>query len=186
MIDKTIIGETERLILRHITLADAEDMFYGWANDPRVTEHVTWKPHKDIEETKSVISRWIEQYAGGKLELCIELKETGKVIGSLGVHDGNPKIKSISIGYCLSHAYWNKGIMTEAVKAMCNYLFSQGHNRIEAVHHTGNPASGKVMLKAGMQYEGIKRQGAVDSDGNLCDVACYAILKDDLKDGENI
>ena len=51
--------ETERLILRKITINDAEDMFNNWASDSEVTKYLTWKPHKTIEDTKEVIEFWL-------------------------------------------------------------------------------------------------------------------------------
>lgn len=50
--------ETGRLLLRRITLNDAEDMYHNWASDKEVTKHLTWKPHKSIEDTKATISSW--------------------------------------------------------------------------------------------------------------------------------
>jgi ribosomal-protein-alanine N-acetyltransferase len=183
--NETKVIETERLILRRITLDDAEDMFYGWANDPRISEYMTWSPHADIEVTKQVISYWLKCMEEGSSphNWCIVFKETGKAIGTIGVHEGSKRTRTGYAGYCISHAYWNKGIMTEALSAVCDYLFDEtDYNRIEAVHDIENPSSGRVMEKVGMRYEGIKRQGCMNGNGKFVDVGCYAILKEDRRE----
>jgi len=174
---------TKRLLLRHITLSDAEDAFYGWANDERVTRYLTWKPHKDVESLKKIIHIWLEDYKNGfNFRWCIVLKQTGKTIGMIDVVQDAPKTKTAGLGYCIGYDYWGKGIVAEALIAVRDYLFDEaGYNRVEAAHHINNLASGKVMQKAGMQYEGAKRQSDIDNEGNPCDMVCYAMLKSDKR-----
>ena len=70
--------------------------------------------------------------------------------------------------------------MTEALKAVIAYLLSKvGFNRIQLRHMTDNPASGRVMQKCGMKFEGILRQYGVKNTGERCDTVIYSILKDD-------
>lgn len=77
--------------------------------------------------------------------------------------------------------FWNKGIITESLNAVIKFFFEEvGINRIEAKHDINNPASGEVMKKCGMQFEGILRQAGKNNTG-LCDLAVYSILKDDIK-----
>jgi len=173
--------ETKRLILRHFTLGDADDMFSNWANDARVTKFMTWLPHPNIEETKRIITLWIEEkYAKGHNYVWgIQDKKSGKLIGTIDVVGGSKRAMSATLGFCIGHDYWNKGIMTEATNAVVDYLFSRGFNRVEAGHHVDNLASGKVMQKVGMQYEGVRRQATMNGSGELCDIAYYAILKSD-------
>jgi ribosomal-protein-alanine N-acetyltransferase len=85
------------------------------------------------------------------------------------------------IGYCISKSYWNQGITTEALRAVINYLINEiGFKRIQAKHDSDNKASGKVMLKAGMEYEGRLRNYNKNNVGNLVDCDIYSILKEDL------
>ena len=173
--------ETERLILRHFTLADAEDMFNNWASDPRVCAHMTWTAHPNVEETKRIISLWLSEYEkGNNYQWGIVDKTIDKVIGAIGAVGGNKRAMSVSLGFGIGYDYWNKGIMTEAVMAVRDYFFDvEGFNRVEAGHDIRNPASGEVMKKAGMKYEGIRRQAIKNGSGELCDIAEYAILKAD-------
>lgn len=86
------------------------------------------------------------------------------------------------VGYVLSKFYWNQGIMTEALSAVINYLFKYVHfHRIQARYNIENPASGKVMKKCRMQYEGVLRESNKTNTGQWCDTVIYSILN-----GENI
>ena len=178
---------TDRLILRKITMDDANDMFNNWTSDKEVTRYLTWDFHKTINDTKEIIRMWEKELSEDNCyKWCMELKETNQVVGTIDVVKLNIDIKSAEIGYCMSKKYWNQGIMTEALIAIQDFLFQEvGLNRIEAYHDTRNPASGKVMEKAGMSFEGTKRQGARDNKGNLCNMSIYAILKSDWEKALN-
>ncbi len=58
--------ETERLVLRKLTLDDAEAMYNNWASDPEVTEYLTWPPHESVEVTRQLIGHWMEEYEKGR------------------------------------------------------------------------------------------------------------------------
>lgn len=173
--------ETERLLLRKITMNDASDMFNNWASDKEVAKYLTWDAHETIDVTKEIISMWEKELEEDDCyRWCIELSETKEVIGTIDVVKLNVDLESAVIGYCMSKKYWNRGIMTEALIAVQDFLFQHvGLNRVEAYFDTRNPASGKVMEKSGMSFEGIKRQVAKDNEGNFCDISMYAILKSD-------
>ena len=97
---------------------------------------------------------------------------------SIDVVNLNEKLATAEIGYCLSKKHWGQGIMTEALKAVIDYLFSEvGLNRIVARHNVHNLASGRVMQKSGMTFEGVQRQSGKDNKGNYCDLAHYSILR---------
>lgn len=170
---------TERLVLRRFRLDDAALMFYNWANDAEVTRYLTWQPHGDISVTTGVLRSWVNDYRRPDFyQWAIEYE--GTLIGAIGAHEPNENLKSIAVGYCMGRSWWGRGIMTEALKAVIGYLFSIGANRIWAIHHVNNPASGRVMEKSGMQYEGIIRQGGKNNIGVLHDVRQYAIVASDL------
>lgn len=179
----TQIIETERLRLRKIKLSDAQMMFDNWANDAEVSKYLKWLPHESIETSKKLIKIWLKELQNDDCyKWCIELKETNQVIGTIDVVNIIESIDCAVMGYCLSRKYWNHGMMTEALSAVQKFLFEEVEfNRIEAYYLAANPASGKVMEKSGMKYEGIRRQYAKDSQGNFVDLATYAILRDDLK-----
>lgn len=172
--------ETHRLILRQYRIEDAEDMFTNWASDSEVTKFLTWPAHSGTDVTRMVMSDWISRYEdGGFFNWAIEWKETGSVIGNIAVVRLEEAIGEAEIGYCLGRAYWGRGIMPEALRAVTDYLFdTAGIDRITAGHDVNNPKSGRVMEKAGLRKEGIRRGGGRNNQG-ICDVACYALLRSD-------
>lgn len=172
--------ETERLILRRFTADDAEAAFRNWMSDTKVTEFLQWQPHKDITETRETIDSWIDEYDNPTVyRWAVELKELGEPIGSVSVVSRNDSIRMIHTGYCIGKAWWGGGIVTEAYKAVVRYFFEEvGVNRIEAQHDPRNPASGKVMQKCGLRYEGTLRQADYNNTG-IVDAAVYGILRED-------
>ena len=172
--------ETHRLILRRYRPEDAEDMFSNWASDPEVTKFLTWPTHTNVDVTRYVLNDWISHYDdGGFFNWAIELKETGSVIGNIAAVKVFEEAEAAEIGYCMGRAFWGRGIMPEALRAVMDYLFDTvGLNRIEAHHDVNNPKSGRVMEKAGMKREGVRRGGGKNNQG-ICDVAGYALLRSD-------
>lgn len=171
--------ETNRLLLRRFKKADAQEMFANWANDPDVTKFLTWKPHGEVNVTRKVIARWVESYSEPDFfHWAIVLKEEHKLIGNISVISLCENDRSCEIGYCMSKMYWGRGVMTEALRSVIAFLFTQvGMNRIQARHDTKNPASGRVMQKAGMLYEGTLREAKMRPDGTFYDLSYWAVLK---------
>lgn len=170
--------ETERLILRRFRIDDAEDMFKNWASDPEVTKFLTWPTHTGVDISKMVLSDWIPRYEdGGYFNWAMESKETGQVIGNISVVKLWEEIGAAEMGYCMSKAFWGRGLMPEALKAVMDYLFRVARmNRIAACHDVNNPKSGRVMEKAGMKLEGVLRQSGKNNTG-VCDVVWHAALR---------
>ena len=175
--------ETERLILRPFVIGDAEDMYRNWASDPEVTRFLTWPAHTGVNVSEMVLNDWIPRYEdGGYFQWAIQRKGSDEgVIGSIAAVKLDEAVNSAEIGYCLSRAFWGQGIMPEALRAVMAFLFDEAEiNRIAAYHDANNPKSGRVMQKAGMKYEGTHRQAGKNNQG-ICDMVCYAALKEDLK-----
>lgn len=175
--------ETNRLILRRFEVSDAEAMYRNWASSPAVAKFLTWAPHKDVEETRALLTEWVAAYEKPDCyNWIIVLKgEKEESVGSISVVDLREETETAAIGYCIGQAWWHRGITSEALGAVIDYLFEQvGFNRIEATHDIDNPHSGGVMEKCGMRREGILRQHARNNQG-ICDSCIHAILKEDLR-----
>jgi ribosomal-protein-alanine N-acetyltransferase len=172
--------ETERLILRPFTPGDAGAMFRNWASDPDVTEFLMWPPHGSIDISKQILAEWTANYAKPNYYLwAITLKPCDEPIGSISVIGRNEKTLAVSMGYCIGKEWWRRGITTEALKRLVAFFIEEiGVNRIDSWHDPRNPNSGKVMMKAGLKYEGTQRQADWNNTG-VCDMAVYAILKED-------
>ena len=171
--------ETERLILRPLRMRDAEDLF-AYAQDPEVSRHVLWETHRSVWDSRMFLRAAKRQYRRGEPgSFAITLRQSGRMIGTIGFMWINVDYRSGEVGYSLSRDYWNRGIMTEALREVLRFGFEDlALNRIEAQHETDNPASGKVMEHAGMRYEGTLRQ-RIKNKGRYVDVALYAILRGD-------
>lgn len=168
---------TERLILRRFHPEDAQDMFDNWANDERVTRFLTWTPHGSPELTKQLLSIWCAAYENPDNYNWV-IEKDGNAIGSISVVRISEKSEIAELGYCLGHAYWNQGIMSEAAKAVIDYLFREvGFHRIAIGHAVKNPASGRVAQKCGLTYEGTKRESYKCASGEFLDIAEWAILR---------
>ena len=171
--------ETDRLLLRKLRMTDAQDM-YDYSRDPEVARHVLWDAHTSISESKGCLRYAVRQYRQDlPASWGIEYKENHKLIGTIGFMWINRDHNSAEVGYSLSRDYWNRGIMSEALAAVLDEGFMDLMlHRIEAQHEVDNPASGRVMAKCGMQYEGCVR-GRLYNKGRYVDVSLYAILRDD-------
>mgnify|MGYP000893313850 FL=1 len=177
--------ETERLVLRRFSLNDAEAMFRNWANDPEVTKYLTWNPHGNITETRRVLKNWTDSYESPDSYWAIVPKSVGEPIGSISIVQRNNNVNSVHIGYCIGKAWWRQGYTSEALTELIRFFFEEvGVNRIDSRHDTRNPNSGKVMRKAGMQYEGTMRQADVNNQG-LGDSVTYAIIAKDYFAGKS-
>lgn len=148
--EKTL--ETERLILRPLTVNDAEEAFKNWTSDDEVSKYVRWSTHKNVEETKEYI---LLEEKRRKTEGCfnwgIVIKDSNELIGAIGAfpsEDGR-----YEIGYNIAKKHWNNGYTTEAVKEVLKYLATEEKiHKFRCAHAVLNPASGAVMRKAGFKY----------------------------------
>ena len=174
---QTII--THRLTLRRFVMEDAEDMYRGWASDPEVTRFLTWPAHGSVEVTRMVLGSWVARYEDGAFfNWAIEWKESGRVIGSIAVVKLNEETGAADIGYCLSRALWRKGVMTEALKALCAALFEAGYSmiRIEAVRE--NIGSNRVIQKAGFRFANSREQPMSESKPEIVTINSYYLPRE--------
>ena len=173
--------ETDRLILRPVLKRDAKDIF-AYASDPEVARYVLWEPHRTVADTRSYIRYMRALYRRGfPASWAVTLRETGRVIGTVGFMWYSEASCSAEVGYSFSRAFWNRGIATEALSAVIRSVFaSLPVNRLEAQHDLRNPASGRVMEKCGMRKEGILRQ-RMKNKGEFIDTVLWSILRSDLE-----
>lgn len=174
--------ESERLILRPFVTEDAEAMFRNWASDGEVTRFLTWPTHADSAGTAQLLAEWSGHYSDGAYyNWAITLKSApDEPIGNISVVNAiDDRIKLAEIGYCIGRAWWHRGITSEALSAVIDYMFNQvGVNKVQARHDTRNPNSGRVMRKCGLKYEGTLRQADWNNQG-ICDVSYYGLLADE-------
>lgn len=103
-----------------------------------------------------------------------------RLLGIIEAFDFNQKVNAVTIGYFLSESHWGKGIATEAVSILLEFLFTHVNvNRIQAEVMPLNEISKKVLLKNGFLYEGTLRQATLWSGKGIVDLEIYGVLKED-------
>jgi len=175
--------ETERLILRPFSLADADEMYNNWGGDPEVTRYMFHDAAASAGEARARIRGWMLTCGSDDLNiwnyLAVINRAGNSQIGAVFYARTNIDARSAEIGYELGKEWWRQGFATEALRTLLGYLFNVKRlNRITGVHDTRNPHSGAVMLKCGMHLEGTMRCERL-LKGELIDRSHYAILADD-------
>ena len=174
--------ETERLILRPITLADAEDL-YEYASNKDTTYFVTFNPYDSIDDAYFSIANFFMANPLGKY--AIELKDEQKFIGTIDLFNISPEKQSAEMGYILNPNYHRKGYMTEAGKALLDLGFNTLElEKIYALCDSRNDASSGVMKKLGMKQEATRVHHSLDKDGKWIDMLEFAILKEEYSSKE--
>ncbi|BED91927.1 MAG: GNAT family N-acetyltransferase [Candidatus Improbicoccus pseudotrichonymphae] len=174
---------TSRLILRKFSISDTSNVFKNWSSDPENLKFMSWKAHSNLVETESYLCRIVPKYIKDSYyHWAIVLKSNAEeAIGSISVELFFSFNNCMEIGYTLSKKHWNQGIMTESLKAVQDFLFENTDcHRIQARHAVENKASGRVMVKTGMKFEGILREFDRTSKGEWMDAALYSMLKKDV------
>ena len=148
-----LILQTDRLVLRPFTFDDLQD-FFNYASVDGVGEMAGWAHHQDIETSKTILRNFIAE----DKTLAIVLKQTNKVIGSIGIEKYGLEEKLTEfdgyqgreIGYVLAKEHWGKGLMPEAVNAVINHLFNVVHlDFLTCGYFDFNEQSKRVQEKCG-------------------------------------
>ena len=168
---------TDRLILRAVTMGDAQAIFQYSSND-NVSRYVLWETHQTLEDTQAFIEMALESYDMQEFYHW-GMEYNGQLIGTIDYVGINEFSGMGEIGYVLSEDYWNKGLVTEAAKRIIDFGFDElGLVRIQARCIAENTASSRVMEKCGMTFEGTHRKSLLVK-GIHRDINMYAIIDDD-------
>jgi ribosomal-protein-alanine N-acetyltransferase len=178
------ILETNRLILRKVTMDDLQDVF-AYSSDDEVTRFLRWGPHTTLEETESYIHEVLREYReGDDGPWGVEYKQIGRVVGNIHLMAISAQHSKAEIGFVLSRSYWNRGLISEALTRVLGYVFeSIGLNRIEGFCLVDNRAGIRVMEKVGMRQEGILREYLVQK-GAFRDFSVHSMLRRDYESGQ--
>ncbi|MEE8413092.1 MAG: GNAT family N-acetyltransferase [Dehalococcoidales bacterium] len=169
--------ETKRLILRPFVMDDVGEVRKLVADrDIAATTSDSEVPQPDMTEL------WIRERAerfgkGESFDFAIVQREKNLILGAIGLGFEHKNDESMQLGYWLGKQYWNQGYCTEAARAVIRYGFEElGLNRNFSRYFASNPASGRVMEKTGMKYEGTMREAYKKGD-KFEDLVCYSILR---------
>lgn len=164
-------------ILRPWRLSDAAELAAALSNK-RVQDNLRdGLPYPYTEQDgRDFISAMLAADKTETFSFAITVED--RVIGSIGVfRQGNIHRQTAELGYYIAEPYWGQGIMTQAVRQICEYVFANSDIlRIYAEPFAHNAPSCRVLEKAGFQYEGTLRQNAV-KNGVVIDMKLYARLK---------
>jgi RimJ/RimL family protein N-acetyltransferase len=168
--------ETPRLRLRPFVAADGPDV-ERLAGDRAIADTTQNIPYP---YPAGAGAAWIASLpgiweAGNGVTFAITDRESGALIGGIGLAITRISA-SAELGYWIAVPHWGRGYATEASRAVLALGFDMGVHRVQARHLTRNPASGRVMVKLGMTFEGVLREAATKW-GRFEDVALYAVLE---------
>ncbi len=177
-----VLRDTERLSFRRWRREDAPEMF-RWAQDPDVGPMAGWPPHQKVEDSLSVLMRFIENDYN---ENPLILKETGKPIGCIGIKFGarcgspaKDTIDEAELGCWLAKPYWGQGIMPEAVREALRHCFEDlGCKAVWWGYYAFNNQSKRVQEKCGFTHQ-YTQKGRVIFDGRAVDEHYSRITKEE-------
>ena len=168
--------------IRKWELSDAKDLAAALSNKKVQDNLRDGLPYPYTEQDgKEFISAMLSADENETFAFAITVNNM--VIGSIGIfRQGNIHRQTAELGYYIAEEYWGKGIMTEAVKQICEYVFANSDIiRIYAESFAYNIASCRALEKAGFQYEGTLRSNAV-KNGKVIDMKMYSLLKEEIKE----
>lgn len=174
--DKLLL--TPRLLLRPLRMKDAED-FHAYARNPEVARYVLWDPHTSLSQTRGILrSLMAQSRLEGLHTRAITLRDTGRMVGTIGLVNRDFQNHTAEVGFSIARDCWGQGLTAEALSAYLAYLFSALRlHRVEAQHDAQNPASGRVMEKAGMAREGLLAE-RLYYKGRYASLVVYAALRE--------
>jgi len=151
--------ETERLILRPLTLEDTDFVFRHFS-DPVVARYLLdEEPPTRRDQAEELIRFYMDPIGKAYNRWGIVWKATDALVGTCGFHWWNRQHFRAQIGYDLGQAHWGQGVMAEALRAMLCYGFEEmGLNRVDALVHPENRRSIGLLEKLGFQREGLLRE----------------------------
>ena len=167
--------------IRKWELSDAKDLAAALSNKKVQDNLRDGLPYPYTEQDgKEFISAMLSADESETFAFAITVDNM--VIGSIGIfRQGNIHSQTAELGYYIAEEYWSKGIMTEAVKQICEYVFAKSDIiRIYAEPFAYNIASCRVLEKVGFQYEGTLRSNAV-KNGKVIDMEMYSLLKEECE-----
>jgi [ribosomal protein S5]-alanine N-acetyltransferase len=165
---------TARLVLRP-WLAGDEEALVRYADNWNVARHL--RDTFPSPYTRAAAEGWISYNAavqGPTLDFAITLD--GEAIGGIGFLRNEDIFRcALELGYWLAEPFWGRGLVPEAIVAVVDYAFATFPEVtvVQARHVVSNPASGRVLLKAGFQLEGRLRDAFVKR-GVVSDLLVYS------------
>lgn len=175
--------ETDRLVLRAVTAADADAVFAACSN-PAVTRFTLFDAHKSLDDSRRFV---VDYVVGSYAEMmpdpfAVTLKHNPdpRMVGAVGCHWASRPNQTMELGYWLAEHLWGRGLVAEATVAVMRFAFANYPvERIQARVIAGNAASERVLEKIGFRREGTLRS-ALFRRGKFEDLTLFALLRGEL------
>ena len=175
--------ETERLVLKEITLKDAR-WYFEHFNTEEIAEGQDYPGPRNMKEARAELKLYFVDVFRTKrgIRWGIAIKGDDKLIGSAGFYKWvQPGRYQAEMGYDLNPAFWGKGIMTEALSAMIQYGFDyMGLHRIEVLISRQNRRSQSLIRRLGFRKEGVLRDHYF-VEGRFSDDMIFSLLKEEWR-----
>ena len=140
-----------RVRLRHPVVDDAEAIFAELSSDPGVTRYMSWTTHRDVDETRDVITDLFN--VGDEPTWLIERRDTDELVGTCGW--SRPQPHSVDFGYCLCRKWWRQGLGSEVAGMLVEAAMrNPAVYRVSACCHVDNAGSAGVLRRCGLSLEG--------------------------------
>lgn len=174
---------TDKVILRKIVDTDIDGLFELYNNE-NVFSYIPGVVKKNKTTVQNMIGHFERDFHKRKeifLGICLA-ESPDELAGVAEMFEYNPKVNAITIGYRLRESYWGRGIATQTVGAMVDYLFRTAQiNRIQAFVMTENKKSQQVLLKNHFVKEGIMRQSQYWKGKGVIDLVVFSYLRSDYR-----
>ena len=174
--------QTTRLNFRQVSKEDINNI-HALHSLPETDRFNTLGIPETIKDTEKIMDDWYAKQdtnPPASYVFCLELIDTKKFIGLIALNMGKPNYKSAEVWYKIHSDYWQNGYATEALKGLLQFSFNDLNlHRIEAGCAVENLASIKVLEKAGMKREGMKRK-VLPIRNEWKDNYFYAILEEEF------
>lgn len=169
--------ETDRLLLRRMTPEDAEDVVSIY-DSVEATRYLEITPLELAEEAEGIIALWNDQQSrGGGARFGVVLREEGVLVGTCGFNLLRLNEFQGELSYDLAPAYWGRGIIPEAARAVLGFGFETLRlARVQACVVPGAEPSARVLEKLGFRREGVLRSAGYWK-GRFWDKVCYSLLR---------
>ncbi len=174
--------QSDTLILRKIEKTDLDGMDEIYRNET-LFQYTPGSARKTREAVENIIGHFERDFGKKKtltLGICLT-SDPGRIVGIGEMFDYELVTRMVTIGYRIHEAFWGRGLATQAVRLMTDYLFSEiGVNRVQAYVMPENTRSHGVLLRNGFTREGTIRQGTLWAGRGVVDLTLYSLLRSDL------
>lgn len=178
---KTLVLESDRLILRPVSSKDTVSLFRNWAGDSLASKYYSFESYEKPQDFSDYLDFILHHHGSDECFWVIELKNSHECIGMIEAERKKKTYVNVEIGFSIGSKYYGCGYATEAVKRMIQYLFKECRAHIVTAHMTSAfEEGGKVYERAGMRKEVVLKDRRIHPDTHeYCDLNVYSILEED-------